>query len=104
MTDRPTVKVNHILYAQNNTKNFFETDIPKFFENRTKNTRDIVMCTNVCTLTGYQKRTEVLPAAHCSLNYNVCRLSRELGWPHPNSRSPGRQPFSKYTYAVIVPI
>ncbi len=31
-----TVKVNYILDAQNNRKNYFETDIPIFFENLTK--------------------------------------------------------------------
>ena len=36
-----TVKVNYIKDAHNNEKNYFDTDIPKKFENWTKNTKDM---------------------------------------------------------------
>ena len=36
-----TVKVNYIKDAHNKEKNYFDTDIPKTFENWTKNTKDM---------------------------------------------------------------
>ena len=41
MTDRPTVKVNYLLVPQNNEKKYFDTVIPKKFENRAINTKDM---------------------------------------------------------------
>ena len=40
MTVRPTVKVDKILVAKNNGKNYFNTVIQKKFGNRTINTKD----------------------------------------------------------------
>ena len=36
-----TVKVNNIKDPHNNGKNYFDTDIPKKFENLTKSTKDM---------------------------------------------------------------
>ena len=41
MTDIQMLKVNYILDAQNNWKNYYDTVILKKFENWTKNTKDI---------------------------------------------------------------
>ena len=41
MTDIQMFKVNYILDAQNNRKNYYDTVILKKFENWTKNTKDI---------------------------------------------------------------